>query len=325
MSQLKTNYDQMKTISDSNEMKSAQTKVWHGKDYKDGSWVQYEMGLKFLELVDLNNKIVIDAGCGTGKITYKIARRNAKSVTGFDLSENMILSAKETNPSTIIYPKNNNIVMIDFCVGSIDTIILNKCDIVVSFFVIHWVVDTNCVESNAHSKCNSPIQGDMGVMCKKEKAIVNMYNHLNDNGEFLFTISTEKNRIVESKTFSQTYFKLVEKYPTLENSIKNEFDIYQQNATYDSNNLKTLLNNLNCSVLKNEVINFKPTFKDRNHLEKSIRPLIFGQPFMKLLPIEEHDNVFNIYVECLITNLEQSDDGSLNYPMSTTLVHIKKI
>lgn len=26
-------------------------KSWNGKDYKDGSWVQYDMGLNFLDMI----------------------------------------------------------------------------------------------------------------------------------------------------------------------------------------------------------------------------------------------------------------------------------
>lgn len=293
-------------MSQSNEQTNLQIKLWNGIDYKDGSWVQYDMGFKFLNMLDLNNKVVIDAGCGTGKISYEITQRNAKSVIGFDLSENMILTAKETYPSTIICPERNDVITLDFVVGSMDTIVLNSCDIVTCFFVIHWIG-----------------QGEPDGVYKKENAIINMYKHLNNNGEFLFTVITEDNRIVEFKTINQTCEKLVEKYPYLRDSIKTELELYQ-NLTYDTNKLKILLHNLNCKILRNEIINFTPTFKDRKHLEKSIRPLIFGQPFMKLFPIDEYDNVFNTYVDCLVKNLEENKDCSLNYPMSTTLVHIKK-
>lgn len=57
-----------------------------------------------------------------------------------------------------------------------DTIALNSCDIVISFFVIHWIG-----------------QGEANGNYKKENAIVNMYNHLKIYGEFLFTILTEEN------------------------------------------------------------------------------------------------------------------------------------
>lgn len=68
-------------------------------------------------MLDLKNKIVIDAGCGTGKIAYEIAQRNAKYVLGFDLSENMILTAKEVYPSAIIYPENDEVITLNFVVG----------------------------------------------------------------------------------------------------------------------------------------------------------------------------------------------------------------
>lgn len=119
---------------------STQVKSWCGKDYNDGSWVRFEMGLKFLALLDLTNKTVVDAGCGTRKITYEIAKRYAKSVLGFDLSSNMIRTAKESHPSIVVHEsKNGDITHINFVVGSIDTIALSKCDVIISFFVIHWV------------------------------------------------------------------------------------------------------------------------------------------------------------------------------------------
>ena len=46
-------------------------------------------------LPDLNGKNVLDIGCGTGRFTFLLEKENAKSITGLDLSTEMLNLAKE--------------------------------------------------------------------------------------------------------------------------------------------------------------------------------------------------------------------------------------
>lgn len=50
--------------------------------------------LTIKECGDLNNKTVLDIGCGSGRISFLLAKENAK-VTGLDYSKNMIDLAKK--------------------------------------------------------------------------------------------------------------------------------------------------------------------------------------------------------------------------------------
>ena len=53
------------------------------------------MPISLEECGDLNNKIIIDIGCGSGRLCYLLAKENASKVVGIDYSQQMIDIAKE--------------------------------------------------------------------------------------------------------------------------------------------------------------------------------------------------------------------------------------
>src|SRR5436190_1781220 len=70
---------------------------WNAQDYAKGNSFQERASLGFLKEsnIDLSDKDIIDAGCGTGNISAIMAQK-AKSVHGFDASANMINYARTT-------------------------------------------------------------------------------------------------------------------------------------------------------------------------------------------------------------------------------------
>ena len=105
---------------------------------------------------DLNNKKVLDLGCGYGEndIYYCIGL-GAKEILGIDISKHMIKIAKE----------NNNDENIKYKVMAMENIneIEEKFDIVISSLAFHYVKDY-------------------------EKLINDIYNLLNDDGILIFSI-----------------------------------------------------------------------------------------------------------------------------------------
>jgi trans-aconitate 2-methyltransferase len=76
---------------------------WDAGAYDRISDMQLESGREFLAGVSLRgDETAIDAGCGTGRVTRRLAERLARgSVIGVDVSEAMIaLSRANLDPST---------------------------------------------------------------------------------------------------------------------------------------------------------------------------------------------------------------------------------
>jgi ubiquinone/menaquinone biosynthesis C-methylase UbiE len=97
-------------------------------------------------LGDIKNKIVLDAGCGNGYLSLKMAKAGA-IVTGVDVSENMILYAKEKKRKE----KNQKVKEINFISEScseLNSLQDDYFDIVVSNYVLMDVSDIkNAVKS----------------------------------------------------------------------------------------------------------------------------------------------------------------------------------
>ena len=76
---------------------------------------------------NINGKSVLDYGCGTGTFSRFLQSKGA-SVTGVDVSENMIAVAKRNSSDTISYHSISS--------GALDFLSDNKFDFVVSNFVL---------------------------------------------------------------------------------------------------------------------------------------------------------------------------------------------
>lgn len=82
-----------KDVIKSWEDKSIEWDTWIG-DEGDNNRIQNSDPILWEMLGDVNGKIILDAGCGNGYLSVKMAKAGAK-VTGVDVSENMILYANE--------------------------------------------------------------------------------------------------------------------------------------------------------------------------------------------------------------------------------------
>jgi ubiquinone/menaquinone biosynthesis C-methylase UbiE len=63
---------------------------------------------ELLRKINIEDKIIADIGCGTGRHWKKIFDKHPKSLTGFDVSEGMLNKLKEKFPSASVKKIDNN-------------------------------------------------------------------------------------------------------------------------------------------------------------------------------------------------------------------------
>lgn len=106
--------------------------MWNADLYDNSHSFVAHLGNGVLEfVVPAAGDKVLDAGCGTGDLTYKIYQAGA-SVTGIDQSENMIQQAAYKYPEVAF--KKQNIL---------DLTVKNEFDTVFSNATLHWIKEAN--------------------------------------------------------------------------------------------------------------------------------------------------------------------------------------
>jgi trans-aconitate 2-methyltransferase len=108
---------------------------WDAETYHKISNIQEAWATEILEKRKMSeNEVVLDAGCGTGRVT-KIIANNVKrgKIYAVDMDENMITNAKKNlkDFSNIIFIKSD----------LSDLNLPEKIDLIFSNAVIHWVLD----------------------------------------------------------------------------------------------------------------------------------------------------------------------------------------
>ncbi|MFP7494361.1 class I SAM-dependent methyltransferase [Terribacillus saccharophilus] len=94
-------------------------------------------------LPDMNDKRVLDIGCGMGSLAYYCAENGAASVTAIDPSRNMLQEAKKRNAHAAI----------EYIQTTLEDAVFARenYDIVVSLLVMHYVADYEAVIRSIHS------------------------------------------------------------------------------------------------------------------------------------------------------------------------------
>ncbi len=108
---------------------------WDAETYHKVSDIQESWAIELLEKRKISeSEIVMDAGCGTGRVTKIIANKVKRGkVYAVDLDENMIINAKKNLKDLL------NIVFVKSDLS--DVKLPEKIDLVFSNAVIHWILD----------------------------------------------------------------------------------------------------------------------------------------------------------------------------------------
>jgi len=119
---------------------------WNSAAYHRLSAPQVSWGKKVLSRLKLRgDEIVLDAGCGTGRLTADLLEALPRGrVIGIDLSRNMLNSAREH--LTDDFGTRLNLVACDF----LRLPLQRAFDVIVSTAAFHWVLDHDHLFRNLH-------------------------------------------------------------------------------------------------------------------------------------------------------------------------------
>jgi trans-aconitate methyltransferase len=108
--------------------------TWDPEQYEAHHAFVWELGQHLIDLLDpQRGERILDLGCGTGQLTYKIAERGAQ-VIGLDASPEMIGQARQNYPQL-------HFVLQDAARMEFDS----EFDAVFSNAALHWMLDASSV------------------------------------------------------------------------------------------------------------------------------------------------------------------------------------
>ena len=196
---------------------------WDAETYHKVSNIQESWATEILEKRKFKvNEIVLDAGCGTGRVT-KIIANNVKrgKVYAVDLDDNMITNAKKNLKDF------SNIVFIKSDLSVVE--LPEKMDLIFSNAVIHWVLDHKKLFTNFSAllksggelliQCGG--QGNLGTIpivlekVRKSNSFKNYFK--NWNTPWNFASSTDTKKILKEIGFKDIQVNLIKKIANFQN------------------------------------------------------------------------------------------------------------
>lgn len=163
----------------------------------------FEKPALFSLLPTLNNKTVLDLGCGYGEHCVQFVEEGAKRVVGIDISQKMLAIAKAQNA-------HQNIMYLNMPMEDIGEL-QERFNIVVSSLAFHYVEDFQTLIKNIHRLLN-----DDGVLVFSQEHPINTCFSVgsrwtkDENGEKLF--ANISNYSVDGKRESTWFIERVKKY-----------------------------------------------------------------------------------------------------------------
>jgi trans-aconitate 2-methyltransferase len=120
------------------------SREWNAAEYHRLSSPQFQWGQRVLSELPLNGtECVLDAGCGTGKLTQLLMQNLPRGrVLGLDLSRNMVQLARHNLRAEFgdrVQFVAADLIALPFC---------NAFDGIFSTAAFHWVLDHNALFSN---------------------------------------------------------------------------------------------------------------------------------------------------------------------------------
>lgn len=121
---------------------------WNADVYHRVSDPQFTWGMAVLDRVTfLGDEVVIDAGCGSGRVSAELAARVPRGrVIGLDRSRQMALAARQTASERGV--ANLHVAIADLCALPI----AGRADVIFSTATFHWVLDHARLFAELHGR-----------------------------------------------------------------------------------------------------------------------------------------------------------------------------
>lgn len=109
-------------------------KIWNPEDYNRQSVLQYNTAMSMLNTLTLRgDEKILDVGCGTGRITFQIAKERLNpsgKIVGIDINDRMITFAKDRYQSENLSFECRDVLELEYD---------NYFDIAISFWTLSWI------------------------------------------------------------------------------------------------------------------------------------------------------------------------------------------
>lgn len=139
-------------------------------------------------LPDVQNKSVLDLGCGFGNNCMDFVQRGAEKVVGVDLSKNMLALARQKNSSDKIHYKNMSMTEI--------AALHEKFDLIYSSLAFHYIQDLNALMCDVYQLLNNG-----GVLLFSQEHPVTTCS-MNDENHYI------KNERGEAVAYSMSHYAI---------------------------------------------------------------------------------------------------------------------
>jgi trans-aconitate 2-methyltransferase len=163
-------------------MKARDGNGWDAETYDNVSTIQEEFALKLIQLRNwTGNEIVVDAGCGSGRVTKILAKEipNGK-IYAVDNDVNMIDKAKDNLSQfenvTII---NSDLLDLSLKINS------SKVDVIFSSAVLHWILNHQKLFNTFFELLNQ--NGQLLIQCGgygNLKKAISVFDKVKDSAKF---------------------------------------------------------------------------------------------------------------------------------------------
>ncbi|HEY1451067.1 MAG TPA: methyltransferase domain-containing protein [Solirubrobacteraceae bacterium] len=145
------------------------TRTWDGQSYDRVSGPMEALGLEVLARLELDgDETVLDAGCGSGRITQALIERLPQGrVIAVDASESMVAAARERLPGVDV----RVVELLELDLGE-------PVDAVLSTATFHWILDHERLFTRLHAALRSG--GRLVAQCGGAGNIDVLRGHAND-------------------------------------------------------------------------------------------------------------------------------------------------
>lgn len=125
---------------------------------------------------DLEDKVIVDLGCGTGRFSFLFEQFKPRKITGIDISDKMIKMAED-----IAKEKNSKVSFIQNDIENLSSIENNSIDFVFSSTVLHYLKNLNVIMKEIY-RILKP--NGIGILSVIHPVYSAQYPIKHENGEF---------------------------------------------------------------------------------------------------------------------------------------------